>query len=482
MIIPRHRTAIPRNKFSLPIKLALRDQIINSSSTVFDYGCGKGTDVALLKQKGIKCSGWDPAEGSEKPCITVDVVNLGYVINVIEEPQERIETLKNALKMAKRVLIVSALTDKETNRATYAVKHGDGIITSRGTFQKFYTQIELKDFIKKTLGNEPISAGLGVVYVFRDEADKQLFLATRVRRVNYDIYKKPILLEDRYREAKEVLEKFVKKIEYLGRIPKEDEFEATEVLKAKLGSFTKAFKLVRHIFPDNLIEQRREQRINDLLVYLALSHFQSRPPFELLPKTLQYDMRIFFGSYSKACERADELLFQTGKLEAIDIACQQSKIGKLLPDDLYVHRNYIGHLYPILRIYVGCAQILFGEIEDANIVKIHRRTGKVSYLTYSDFDKKAHPALNEVVTVYLRTLEIHKRSYRESENPPILHRKETFVLPDYPHYEKFKKLTNKEEERGLLDDPSGIGFQKQWEERLDQKGYKIRGHQLMKRK
>lgn len=63
---------------------------------------------------------------------------------------------------------------------------------------------------------------------------------------------------------------------------------------------------------------------------------------------------------------------------------------------------------------MGCALVLVSEIEDANIVKIHRRTGKVSYLTYSDFDKKVHLPLNEVITINLRMLEIHKRSYRES--------------------------------------------------------------------
>jgi hypothetical protein len=49
------------------------------------------------------------------------------------------------------------------------------------------------------------------------------------------------------------------------------------------------------------------------------------------------------------------------------------------------------------------------------------------------------------------------RDYDTSENPPILHRKETFVTPDYPLYEKFAKLTHQEENWGLLDDTSTIG-------------------------
>jgi len=200
----------------------------------------------------------------------------------------------------------------------------------------------------------------------------------------------------------------------------------------------------------------------------------------LLPKTLQYDIRTFFGSYSQACKQADELLFLSGKAEVIDSACKQLKIGKLLPKALYIHRKYLDMLSPVLRIYVGCAQVLVGEIQNANIIKIHRNTGKVSYMVYGTFDKKAHPILEEAVTVFLRTQGIRRRYYKGYENPLILHRKETFVLPDYPLYEKFQKLTDKEVQAGLLDNPRGIGFQKQWEERLTEHGYKIRGHQLTK--
>jgi len=478
MDIKRERTAITRNSFSLPVKLALSDGIIDSSRSVFDYGCGKGHDIRLLKKEGIPSFGWDPVHQSGESIKSADVVNLGYVINVIERPSERIETLKKAFELAKHVLVVAVLSDTESNRASRAVPHGDGIITSRGTFQKFYTQSELKDLIKQTLGIEPVSAGLGIVYVFCNETEKQLFLATRVRRTHYEYHQKPLSLEDRFRGAKRVLEKFVRVIEYLGRIPNEDEFEATQELKGQLGSFGRAFNLVRHVVPDNLIKERTEQRVNDLLVYLALSRFQSRPQLGALPKTLQYDMRAFFGGYSKACEQADKLLFLAGKSEAVDRACAESKVGKLLPSDLYIHKEYIDRLAPILRIYVGCAQVLVGEIQEANIIKIHRHTGKVSYLSYEAFEKKAHPELKDVVTVMLRSLEIKKRSYRDSENPPILHRKETFVLSDHPLYEKFRELTLQEEKAGLLDDAAGIGFKQQWENRLFERRYRIGGHSL----
>ena len=53
------------------------------------------------------------------------------------------------------------------------------------------------------------------------------------------------------------------------------------------------------------------------------------------PRSLQRDMRVFFGAYSKACTEADALLFKAGDAATIDEACKRSTVGKLLPDDLY---------------------------------------------------------------------------------------------------------------------------------------------------
>ena len=53
------------------------------------------------------------------------------------------------------------------------------------------------------------------------------------------------------------------------------------------------------------------------------------------------------------------------------------------------------------------------------------------------------------------------RDYSSSENPPILHRKESFVDPLYQRYAAFAELTRQEEDRGLLSQPE-IGFKREW--------------------
>src|SRR5690349_16660160 len=93
-IVQRHRTALKRKDLSRPAKCALRDGLISAGTSVFDYGCGYGGDVTMLEARGISCAGWDPAFFPDRPVQDADVVQLSYVINVIEEPRERTEALE----------------------------------------------------------------------------------------------------------------------------------------------------------------------------------------------------------------------------------------------------------------------------------------------------------------------------------------------------------------------------------------------------
>ena len=180
--ISRHKTAIRRYDLSKPIKRALEHRLVDTEATIFDYGCGLGTDVTALKALGYKAEGWDPVyqpETSKQPC---DVVNLGYVLNVIEDPAERIEALLDAYRLSKRLLIVSALINRTVDLKS-AIRYQDGIVTQRKTFQKFYDQSELHQFIEDVLDTTAIPVALGIFYVFRDAADQQDFLSRRTRRV-----------------------------------------------------------------------------------------------------------------------------------------------------------------------------------------------------------------------------------------------------------------------------------------------------------
>ena len=106
--IERHKAAIVRGDLSKPVRLALEAGLLDSELTFFDYGCGHGGDVERLTNRGISSSGWDPhyrPHTSQKPA---DVINLGYIINVIESLAERRETLIRAWELTQKILIVAA--------------------------------------------------------------------------------------------------------------------------------------------------------------------------------------------------------------------------------------------------------------------------------------------------------------------------------------------------------------------------------------
>lgn len=477
--IRREKTALRRTESSLPVKCLSRDGLLEADCSFLDYGCGHGVDVRLLSERGVRCTGWDPVFAPDVPLAPADIVNLGYVINVIENPEERAETLRRAWGLCQRVMAVAAQI-MVGGRGTAAVPFNDGIVTRLGTFQKYFTQEELRHYLETQLDTDAVAAAPGVFYLFKDELLRQSVLARRYQRRPATPRKH--VSELRFDEHRELLEPLMEAITDFGRLPDDDEFATSDAVIEVFGSLKRAFALIRRVTGDEEWEAIRRSKTEDLTVYMALARFRRRPPVSKLPMSLQRDIRSFFGTYKRACEEADALLFRAGDAEAIDAECKESKVGKLLPNALYVHRSALAGLSPLLRVYEGCARMYIGDVPDANIIKLHRFSGKVSYLAYPDFDATPHPALYRGVKVALRSREVVCYDYGESDNPPVLHRKEAFVLPDYPDYAKFERLTQQEERQGLLDDAAGIGNRQGWNARLLDRGFELRGHRLVKRK
>ena len=71
------------------MQLMVRFGVVAGGRSVFDYGCGQGEDVAALVSQGFEAFGWDPHHASDGPRRPADVVNLEFVLNVIEDPRER---------------------------------------------------------------------------------------------------------------------------------------------------------------------------------------------------------------------------------------------------------------------------------------------------------------------------------------------------------------------------------------------------------
>ena len=475
--IERYRTAIGRAGLSRPIQLALASGLLHAGATVLDYGCGRGGDLRTLGGLGFDVRGWDPVHRPDGEQRASELVNLGYVVNVIEDPAERVETLKSAWKLAKRALVVAARTDFQ-QQAEHAEDHGDGVLSSRQTFQKFYAQHELRDWIDHTLKVLSVAAGPGIFFVFREEEDRQRFSSALFRRrLSAPIGRVSDKLFDEHRDKLAPLIDF---FESRGRIPQPEELADAPEVADVFGSIRRAFRVVRNATGDMAWNEIEDQRTDDLLVYLALQRFRKRPRFSAFPLELRYDIKAFFGNYTAACEEADALLFSTGKAALVNESAKTVDFGKLTPEALYIHDEVLERLPPILRALEGCARVFIGEVEGANLIKLDRQRPKISYLSYPDFDEVAHPTLAFSVVIWLDTMIAKFYDFSGRANPPILHRKETFVSSDYPHRDKFERLTRQEEKRGLLDRDS-IGTLRGWEELLQEEGFTVAGHVLRRR-
>jgi len=397
-------------------------------------------------------------------------------VNVIEDPAERADTLRQAWELAQRLLVVSArLTWDARDLAGRPL--GDGILTRTGTFQKFYEQAELATWIEQTLGEAPIAAAPGIFYVFRDPADVQQFLANRVSTYRPRIRIDPHAVYDAHRD---LLTPLVGFLTDHARAPRDDELPAGAfvTLREVFGSPSRACRIIRQVTGDAHWGQVAAARRDDLLVYIGLSRFGRRPRFSQLPASLARDIKAQFGSYLDACAQSDRLLFATGKTDLIDLAACTSPVGKLTPSALYVHRSALPQLPPLLRLYEGCAQALAGTVEGANIIKLSVTGPQVSYLAYPTFDRDAHPTLSAAITVSLSKLSIALRDYGSSDSPPLLHRKEEFVGADHPRRDLWERLTRAEIRAGLYEHPERRGTLGGWQETLAAASVKVQGHRL----
>jgi DNA phosphorothioation-associated putative methyltransferase len=474
--VARHRTALQRHQLSRPIRLALEDGLITHSTSVFDYGCGHGNDHEALKQQGVASAGWDPNYFPNQQHEPSDVVNLGYVVNVIEDMEERASALRAAWSLTRKLLIVSARLTVEASQTKQLTPFGDGCLTRRETFQKFYDQRELREWINEVLAVSSTPAAPGIFYVFRDVSLQQSFTAQHYRRASaVPARRRSDLL---FEQHKEVFESLMEFIAVRGRLPSNTEFPLPDSVEREFGSLKRAFKIIRRLTGSEKWDQIRDSRSQDLLVYLSLARFGGRPRFSKLSQDLQLDVRAFFVTYARACALADKLLFSAGNMALVDKACLSSSVGKLTPTALYLHTSARSYLPPLLRVYEGCARTYIGSVEAANIIKLHRRIPQVSYLAYPDFERDPHPSLYASLVVPLQTFRIRYLEYTDSPNPPILHRKEEFLQLDHPLKVKFAKFSRQEESYGLYEKTSSIGTRIGWQEVLESKRVRLIGHRV----
>lgn len=487
--VRRHLTALSRSNFSVPVQALLRHALIRPDTTVFDYGCGKGDDVRNLCANGTQAAGWDPHYASDASKRSARVVNLGFVINVIEDIDERVAALRGAFALTEGVLAVAAMLTSQM--PTDGRPYRDGYLSSRNTFQKYYSQAQLRDFIEHTLDENAIAVVPGVFFVFRDKELEQRFLAARYsQRVDiapsqgwyYARQCRPAYAAKAPRVPKAaslvgpVLDRETQlflaneglfhelwlRILTLGRFPEKDEVEHAlrDQIEQSIGTWSKALRIVQAKSPASDLERAAAQRTADLLVFGARQQFEKRAAYRQLDHGLKADIRAFFGEFTTWQANARAILFKIGDLSAIDAACCEAAekgYGWLEQgQSLQFHFSLLERLPSLLRVYVACATLLCGDVSEFDLIKIHIRSGKVSLLKFQDFETSPLPQLVQRIKVNLRDQDLDVFDYGETYEPTLLYYKLRFINEEFPHFAEQLAFESTLKQLGLYD-LSGFG-------------------------
>ena len=199
---------------------------------------------------------------------------------------------------------------------------------------------------------------------------------------------------------------------------------------------------------------------------------------------LQRDIKVLFGNATTAFDAARNLLFSVGKTEVIDEACRratQTGLGHLFEGhSLQIHSSRINRLPAALRCYVGCAAKLYGDIDTADLVKIHIRSGKLTLLFYDDFESSPLPRLRERIKINMRNQRIDFFQHSRDRAPELLYLKSKYMTGDQEGYDRQKQFDDALLKLGLFDFSDYGPPADEFEATINAAGYFIRGFEIQR--
>lgn len=445
--IDRHKTAIVRHELSGPMKTLAKQGYLDGRFSIFDYGCGRGDDLRELEAHGLDVLGWDPVFSPDNDKVNSDIVNLGFVLNVIEDQDERLEALLSAWELANKILVVSVMLANDSYIAQFQ-PYKDGVITTRNTFQKYYAQSEFKGYLERSLQEDAIAVAPGIFYIFKDKLEEQRYLQSKYQRHHtwHQLTSpQPIESKDKAKLAisqnSTLFDDFWNVCLELGRVPANDEFNRSEEVRSLIGSHKKVFGLLQEMFDTKEFENAEKRRKEDLLLYFAMGLFEKRKPYTQQPESLKRDIKALFDDYKTALNLAAELLFAIADTSLINTQCE--KAHQQLPASLLneghsiiLHRDYIDDLPLLLRVYVGAGLQMYGELdEEIDLVKIDITSGKLTLTAYDNFEHSV-PFLVERIKIKMAEQDIDFFDYvNEKRRPPLLN-KHLYMPPEHENYKK----------------------------------------------
>ncbi|HEX7855900.1 MAG TPA: DNA phosphorothioation-associated putative methyltransferase [Sphingobium sp.] len=412
--VKRHLTALARYRLSQPVNFLMAGGLLSPGRTFFDYGCGRGDDVRALRAAGIDASGWDPFHAPLEPKRTADLVNLGFVLNVIEDDQERVAVLGEAWDLAERVLAVSILVGRQAN-PDRQTGFRDGYMTSRGTFQKYFETAELRSLLTSRFGSDPVAIAPGIFFSFKDLEEQETFLFRRhvMRRTPVGPAggaRRPVrmtldLLDAGVDAAVEEIRNFA---EERGRKPAHNELSPPNLEQlARHGvSIERAFRFcVSQGMTHEILDAAARTTREGLCLHYALSFLNGARTAKSPSLTMRRDIRIHFGSQRALLDEARCRLHRLADRDELERAIQQalgSRVGVLDHRNRLVLHAARAHLLPgILRLYLGSGSYFLGEAPPTGLIRLDYVRKRISFFEVADW-KTEFPAVNAVSSVDLR--------------------------------------------------------------------------------
>jgi DNA phosphorothioation-associated putative methyltransferase len=346
-------------------------------------------------------------------------------------------------------------------------------LTSRNTFQRFFSQGELQTFIEGVLDEQAFPVAPGIYIVFRDRYLEQRFLSSR----QMDPTRARRLLAARQRTRPELTLRRQQRAELdvtrgaalaelwhacveLGRLPDSDEYPQSEALIALFGSWKRALSRMRSSNDPVLLERAGAARMEELRLYFALQAFERRRNRTIIDPRLKRDIRTFFGSLTTAELEGLQLLKRSADPAQIQAACEAAAaegLGWLDRDhSLQMHTSMVRQLPPVLRAYLGCATSLYGDVSSTDVIKIHIQSGKVSLMKFDDFEGSAIPRMIERVKIKLREQDLDYFEYGGQYPPTPLYFKSRYINEEFVGYAEQIEFDRQLIELGIVDE-DGFG-------------------------
>ena len=414
MEVRRDRTAIARSDLSRPVQLLIGNGVLTPKHTFFDYGSGLGDDVRFLQSLGYVAHGWDPAHRPDEARRNAEVVNLGYVLNVIERPGERAEALRRAFELSEKCLCVAVLVGSAVlrrgspdlwRRAAHVAQHlsevlpagRGGTVPRRGARRcddparsRRVPGLPAQCRCARLPAQSPSALGAAHPRSFPRERKRVLRTA---------------LMSTFQTQHAEEWAAYADFVSARGRPPGAGELDALRVAAENGLAPADLWEAASGVLPEQQLAEQRRRRTNQYLVFMAISRFRGVPKMRDLPVTSRFDIRYYFRSYSNLKQLSDEHLFAAGDEDRVARLCEAAPVGVNTSDGYFVARRDLPSLDPILQIYARLGELFSGDLDRIDVIKIHKTSPRLSLFAMSDVQETI-PRLKSRVKIDLQTQQV----------------------------------------------------------------------------